>query len=171
MKKLNSACRLLLVATAFAGEMARADDDWDISKLDAGKLPPAAKTTGVTYAKDIRPLFEASCFNCHGEKKQKGDLRLDSLEATLKGGKESKTVIPNESAKSALVFAAARVSDKIAMPPKPKNGGPGGAGKTPAPDGKDTPGGRPQRRGGPPAKPLTEQQVGLVRAWIDQGAK
>jgi hypothetical protein len=40
--------------------------------------------------------------------------------------------------------------------------GPGG----PPPGG---PGG--QHNFGPPPKPLTAEQVGLVRAWIDQGAK
>ncbi len=42
--------------------------------------------------------------------------------------------------------------------------GPGG------PQGTNAPGQRP-RNFGPPAKPLTAEQVGLVRAWIDQGAK
>jgi hypothetical protein len=48
------------------------------------------------------------------------------------------------------------------------NGGPGpGAGGLPGTNG---PGMRP-RNFGPPAKPLTAEQVGLIRAWIDQGAK
>ncbi len=38
------------------------------------------------------------------------------------------------------------------------------------PQGTNAPGQRP-RNFGPPAKPLTPEQVGLVRAWIDQGAK
>ena len=48
------------------------------------------------------------------------------------------------------------------------NGDPGpGAG---GPQGTNGPGMRP-RNFGPPPKPLTADQVGLVRAWIDQGAK
>ena len=38
------------------------------------------------------------------------------------------------------------------------------------PQGTNASGMRP-RNFGPPAKPLTAEQVGLVRAWIDQGAK
>jgi hypothetical protein len=38
------------------------------------------------------------------------------------------------------------------------------------PQGTNAPGMRP-RNSGPPAKPLTAEQVGLVRAWIDQDAK
>src|SRR5207237_4147797 len=96
------------------------------SKLDLSKLPPAADKKGVTYAKDIRAIFEESCFRCHGEERQKGDLRLDSLQAVLKGGEDGKVIVPGASKKSLLVIAAARIDDETAMPPKPKPGGPGG---------------------------------------------
>jgi hypothetical protein len=43
-------------------------------------------------------------------------------------------------------------------------------GQARGPQGTNAPGQRP-RNFGPPAKPLTSEQVGLVRAWIDQGAK
>ena len=56
-------------------------------KVDVSKLPPAATKSGVTYDKDIKPIFQASCFKCHSEKeKVKGKLRLDTLAGTLKGG-------------------------------------------------------------------------------------
>ena len=44
--------------------------------------------------------------------------------------------------------------------------GPGGFGGPGGPNGPDNAG-----NPGPPTKPLTAEQVGLVRAWIDQGAK
>ena len=50
-----------------------------------------------------------------------------------------------------------------------RSGGPGGPGGPP--DGKGGPGPEPGKQQGPPPKPLTPEQVGLVRAWIDQGAK
>jgi hypothetical protein len=110
--------------------------------IDPAKLPPAAKTPGVTFAKDIKPLFEKSCFKCHGAEKQKGKLRLDTLEATLKGGENAPNIVPGDSAKSTLVAAIARAGDEDDfMPPKDKG------------------------------EPFTKEQVGLVRAWIDQGAK
>jgi hypothetical protein len=49
-------------------------------------------------------------------------------------------------------------------------GGPGGGAGGPPPGGPGGGTGGPGR-GGPPPKPLTAEQVGLVRAWIDQGAK
>jgi hypothetical protein len=170
----------VLVTLAIGALPAMAGNKWDITKIDLTKLPPAADTQGVTFEKDIRPLFESSCLRCHGEERQKGDLRLDSLEAALKGGKAGKIVIPGSSEKSLLVAAAAQVNDEIAMPPKHGPSGPGGnhppGGGGPPPDGQGGPGGGPQRPGGPggfgpPSHPLTSEQVGLIRAWIDQGAK
>jgi hypothetical protein len=175
---------------------------WDISKVDVSKLPAAATDQGITYDKDIGPMLKA-CSGCHGEQRQRGGLRLDSRDAILKGGKDAKVVVAGDSAKSLLVAAAARIDDKIAMPPKRGPGGrggpggPGGPGGGPPPGGPDGPGGPggpppggppdggppgansggpppggPGGPGGPhaPPKPLTPEQVGLLRAWIDQGA-
>ncbi len=142
------------------------DNKWDISRVDVSKLPPAADQQDLTFAKDIKPLFQASCMPCHGMNKPKHGLELDNLEGVLKGGDDGKMVVAGDSKKSLLVVAAAQIDNKTAMPPKrgPRPGGPGG-GPPPGPGG---PG--PGRRG-PPPKPLTAEQVGLVRAWIDQGAK
>jgi Planctomycete cytochrome C len=155
----------IIIALALARSRLLAADKWDISKLDLSKLPPAADKTDLTYDKDIRPLLQASCLRCHGEERAKADLRLDSLQSALAGGKDGKVVIPGESKKSLLVAAAAQVNNDVAMPPKrgPGHGGPGGPGGTGGPGG---PGGF-----GPPPKALTAEQVALIRAWIDQGAK
>jgi hypothetical protein len=146
---------------------------------DLSKLPPPSAKKGLTYAKDIRPILEASCFRCHSDQQQKCDLRLDSLEAILKGSEHGKVIAPGKSKASLLVVAVSQLDEEKAMPPKRKPGqpgrggqpggpppsGPGGAGNRP-PGGPGGPGGF-----GPPPKPLTAEQVGLVRAWIDQGAK
>jgi len=186
------------------------------AEVDVSKLPPAAKQKDVTYAKDIKPLLESSCFRCHGERDKKGGLRLDSLEAVLQGAKNGKVVEPGHSEKSQLVISVSQLDAETAMPPKrggrgPRGpGGPGGQrreGGAPEGEARLTPlnGGtnrpfsqqlvpvvrsnspasgnpaasHPARPGGPggpggnqsPAKPLTAEQVGLIRAWIDQGAK
>jgi hypothetical protein len=156
---------------------------WDISKYDVSKLPPASDKTGLTYDNDIKPLLQASCFNCHGEQRPRKNLRLDSLEAVLKGGDDGKVVVPGDSTKSLLAAAAGRIDPAIAMPPRGggrRNGGggpPPNAGATPPPPPPDAgatppatpPNGAPGRGRGP--APLTPEQAGLIRAWIDQGAK
>ncbi|WCJ60854.1 hypothetical protein NXS98_06915 [Fontisphaera persica] len=108
----------------------------------AAKLPPPSDKKGLTYEKDIKPIFEKSCIECHGPDKQKGRVRLDSLEATLKSGK-GKAVVPGKSEESLLVLSVARVTEDPDhhMPPEGKG------------------------------EPLSKEQVGLIRAWIDQGAK
>lgn len=185
MRILSTTVAALVLAT-IAGA-SRADEAWDIQKVDASKLPAVSTRKGVTFAKDIQPLFEASCIRCHGEERQKGDLRLDSREAVLKGGEHGKVVVPGDSKKSLLAAACAQLNDAIAMPPKPRGGGPGGGGRPGGPGGRPPggtggpggpggggrpPGGGPGGPGGGnPPKPMTAEQVGLLRAWIDQGAK
>src|SRR5215471_17187410 len=100
------------------GSLALAAEQIDLSKIDTTKLPPASDKQGLTYATDIQPLFEASCLRCHGQERPKGGLRLDSLSAVLKGGKDGAVVIPGKSKKSLLAIAAARIDDQTAMPPK-----------------------------------------------------
>lgn len=153
----------------------------DLSKIDVSKLPPAAAKKGLTFEKDIQPLLEASCTRCHGQDRPKAGLQMTSLEAVLKGGKDGKVVVPGDSKKSLLVIAAAQIDEDTAMPPKrgPGRGGPGGpaGGRPPGgPQGGGAPGGRPGGPGGPggfgpPPKPLSAEQVGLLRAWVDQGSK
>ena len=109
--------------------------------VDPTKLPPASKKTGVTFDKDIKPLFEVSCAKCHGAEKQKAKLRLDTVAAIMRGGENGKVVEVGNSAKSLIIHAASGLDADTAMPPEGK------------------------------ATPLTAEQLGLVRAWIDQGAK
>ena len=163
------------------------------NEVDLSKLPPASDKKEVTYAKDIQPLLQASCFRCHGSERPKAGLRLDSLEGVLKGSKDGKVILPGNSKESQLVLAVSQIDEDSAMPPKFKpgrghggGGGPGGPGGPPPggqapnngagaggppPGGPGGPPGGGMRGFGPPPKPLTAEQVGLVRAWIDQGAK
>jgi mono/diheme cytochrome c family protein len=82
--------------------------------------PPKPLTSAqkAEYAKVIQPMFDAHCVSCHGPKKEKGKLRLDTLEATLKGGKNPTFVIgkPNSSMMLARVFLERTAGD--VMPPK-----------------------------------------------------
>ena len=114
-------------------------------KIDASKLPPAAAKQGVTYATDIKPIFDNSCTKCHGEQKPKAHLRLDSLEGVLKGGEDGKVVAAGDATGSLLMANVAHLGDPDDYMPPPKNKA--GIG------------------------PLTSQQIGLIRAWIEQGAK
>jgi mono/diheme cytochrome c family protein len=112
----------------------------------AGTLPPASTKQGVTYTNDIKTILDASCVKCHGVDKPKARLQLNSLEATLKGGKDGKIVTVGDSTNSLIVKAVAHLTadHDSWMPPLNNKAG---------------------------IKPLTPDQIGLIRAWIDQGAK
>ena len=178
-KSMNMKTRPLILGGLVAvASMATARDTVDLSKIDMSKLPPAATKKGLRFSQDIQPLLAASCTRCHGQDRPKAGLQLTSLDAVLKGGKDGKVVVPGDSKKSVLVIAAAQIDDETAMPPKhgPGRHGPGGpgGGRPPGgPQGDRGPGGGPGGPGGfgPPPKPLTAEQVGLLRAWVDQGSK
>ena len=46
----------------------------------------AAINQPVNFAKDIEPILSTNCYSCHGDKKQKGGLRLNDQQALMKGG-------------------------------------------------------------------------------------
>lgn len=70
---------------------------------------------------EVRTILAHNCYSCHSETKTKGDLRLDSREAMMKGGKDGVVIIPDHPDKSELIR---RISlpkgDKEAMPTKGK---------------------------------------------------
>ena len=117
-------------------------------KVDVSKLPPAAAKTGVTFDKDIKPIFEKSCFKCHGPEveKPKGKFRADTKENVIKGSGDAPMVTPGDLKKSPMIAMVARQTEdeELFMPPTDNKA------KIP---------------------PLTKDEIGLVRAWIEQGAK
>ena len=112
---------------------------------DISKLPAPAAKKGLTYEKDIKPILKDSCLNCHGPEKPKSKYRVDSREAMIKGGdSDEAAIIPGKSEKSPVVLYSADLVVDMEMPPTDKRE------KYPA---------------------WTKDQIALVRAWIDQGAK
>lgn len=60
----------------------------------------ARPETKVDFARDIQPILQKSCVECHGPEKPKAKLRLDSKEAALKGGKDGVVIVPGQADKS-----------------------------------------------------------------------
>ena len=85
--------------------------------LAAGLATPAFAK--VDFAKEVLPILEKNCLECHGAEKQKGKLRMDSREAMLKGGENSPAIVVGKSAESESVKRVALPRDHDdAMPPK-----------------------------------------------------
>lgn len=103
----------------------------------------AADAGEAAFKEKVWPIIEASCTGCHGEKKQRGKLRLDSKEAWLKGGENGKIVEAGHPEKSSVVKSIKWEADDpdMNMPPQKKD--------------KDT--------------KLTADQVKIIEEWIKAG--
>jgi cytochrome c553 len=75
------------------------------------------------FEKYVRPVLVTHCLECHGQKKQESNLRLDSREAILKGGDRGPAAIAGDSAGSLIVQAVKRGED-LQMPPVAPLAGP-----------------------------------------------
>jgi hypothetical protein len=75
------------------------------------------------FEKRIRPVLAEHCYDCHGEQKRKGGLRLDSREAMRQGGDSGPALAPGKPDES-LLLAAVRYADKDLQMPPPKDGAP-----------------------------------------------
>ncbi len=86
-----------------------------VASTDSGSKSDA---DGVEFfEKQVRPLLAARCQSCHGARKQKGNLRLDSRAGALKGGDTSPAIVPGKPEESLLVDAI-RYGETNQMPPK-----------------------------------------------------
>jgi hypothetical protein len=107
-----------------------------------GEALPAPATNQIDFSRDIKPILERSCIQCHGPERPKSGYRLTTREAALKGGESGEAaMIPGDSANSPLIHQVARLPEveDTWMPPPGKG------------------------------DPLTSAEVSLLRAWIDQG--
>ena len=79
----------------------------------------SAAAAPVDFVRDVRPIFEQHCFDCHGEKKQKSGLRLDLKAAAFKGGdNHGIDIVSGEPSKSPLIQLITSTDEDEVMPPK-----------------------------------------------------
>src|SRR3989442_3894633 len=71
------------------------------------------------FEKRIRPILVDHCYKCHSTgQKIKGELRLDSRQAVLKGGKTRPAIVSGDPEKSLLLEAVRYTNPDLQMPPK-----------------------------------------------------
>jgi len=89
----------------------------------------------------VQLIFEARCIKCHGEKKQKGEYRMDTAEHVFVSGDSEEEPIKKGDAGKSYLYQLITMSedDDEVMPPK------GGL--------------------------LTKEEIATVEAWIKAGAK
>jgi hypothetical protein len=82
--------------------------------------PPSVDPQAIEFfEKQVRPVLAERCFSCHGARKHKGGLRLDSGSALAKGSDNGPVIMPGDPEQSPLVRAI-RYDGELKMPPTGK---------------------------------------------------
>ncbi len=106
-----------------AGVLLGGPSSLDVSEETKPRLKdPEAESTPIKmeFVKDIQPILERYCVECHGPRKKKGGLRLEPIDAAFPTGDEDFwTMLPGDGESSLLVqrMLLPRDDDE-AMPPK-----------------------------------------------------
>ncbi len=124
-----------------AGDVTRNFEAGVPPAMNYAALLPSASSRQVDFVKDVQPLLRERCFECHAAGNEEGGLNLGIRQRVMEGGDHGPALITGDSANSRLIHLVAGLDPKEAMPPPPDQ------------------------------KPLSKDEVGLLRAWIDQGAK
>lgn len=82
-----------------------------------GLLSRAAFAEDIDFEKQIRPLFQQHCINCHGPSQQKSGLRLDARSFALKGGDGGAVITAGKPQDSELLHRIQSRDADLKMPP------------------------------------------------------
>ncbi len=115
----------MMSAGHHGGEMSHGDPLNSLpSKIQAERDTKAntpVVTDPVIYTDIVHNILENKCISCHGEDKEKGGLRLDSLAGMLDGGEEEDCLIEGDVKGSFMLTSLALPKDDdMHMPPKKK---------------------------------------------------
>ena len=85
---------------------------------DPAQNLPAPADIQINFDRDIRPILEASCLQCHGPQKPKAGFRLDYRQGALAGGENNTNdIVSGDSRNSLLIAYVARQVPDMEMPP------------------------------------------------------
>ncbi len=83
-------------------------------------LIPAASSAPVDFVRDIQPIFEASCVQCHARGKEKGGFSLETRADFLEGGDAGAPAVAGKSGESLVVDMISGLDPETVMPKKGK---------------------------------------------------
>ncbi|MFM9147681.1 MAG: c-type cytochrome domain-containing protein, partial [Verrucomicrobiota bacterium] len=81
-------------------------------------LSAAGLGAAVDFEREIRPLLQDRCVECHGPKKNKADLRLDAKPHAFQGGESGPAFVAGDPAKSPVYERITTTDEDLKMPPK-----------------------------------------------------
>ena len=82
--------------------------------------PSPGAAPRVDFVRDIQPIFEASCVQCHARGKEKGGFSLETREDFLDGGENGVAAVVGKSAESAVMKLIMSTDAETVMPKKGK---------------------------------------------------
>src|SRR5258708_14350576 len=86
----------------------------------AGFVAAQKSEQAAFFESKVRPVLSERCFSCHGDKDQKGGLRLDSRAAVLKGRGAGNEVVINGDTENSRLVKAISYDVQFRMPPAGK---------------------------------------------------
>ena len=131
----------LTAVVSFSAIMIAAQRPLVAAEPTQDRLPPPAQRK-IDFAREVLPLLQKNCYSCHGQDEQSGGLRLDQRKAAFGGSDNGAVILPGKSSQSPLILLVSGFDKNVGLMP------PAGEGR-----------------------PLTRAEIGILRAWIDQGAK
>jgi hypothetical protein len=79
---------------------------WQLATVLATTAGPPAQAPApppVDFVRDVQPILEKNCYKCHGSTRARGRLRLNSVEAILRGGASGPALTPGKSDDSLVI--------------------------------------------------------------------
>src|SRR3954447_3111653 len=101
-----------------------------------------ARKGPVSYAQEIADILDAKCVGCHSGGLAESKLNIEDVAGVVQGAKRGPAIVAGKADESLLFKMAAHRVEPV-MPPREK---------------KDQ-------------TPLTPEELGLLKLWIDAGAK
>lgn len=113
-----------------------------IAKLEGREVGGETEKGSGLFAEKIQPIFEEKCYSCHGEEKQKGDYRMDTVKGLFTAGESEIDPIEKGNPMTSYLVEMLTLpkSDDLAMPPNKK-------------------------------EELTSDEIMLIFQWVWDGAK
>ena len=91
-----------------------------VASVLTGSSFPGHTASNIDFARDIQPIFQRACLDCHNLEKEKGGLRLDDRSLALRGGDDGPAIVPGKSGASLLIKLVTGEDEDRLMPPKDK---------------------------------------------------
>lgn len=108
----------------------------------AAVAPVPATKVAINFERDIQPLLESKCLECHNPDKVKGDLLMHTAQSLLKGGDNGAGLVVGQPDASEIVKRVVLPADHDDVMPPKKSGA-----------------------------PLTADQIRVLKQWVQEGAK